>query len=212
MEARVKRLTPVKVLESERRVEEAAVTPVIAPHIIVPDELVLRADEPEHVPKFPASVVEPVEETAKRVVVAVPAVDEPIANAVEAACDAKVPPTNTESWADGVVLPTLTRPLKYAFPVVVEFWRNVFPTSVVEAAKSPLVAFNSEEMVVEPVTANEVEVAPFNEVPPRTVSAAFRLVAPATLSTVPMVEEPVTARLVVVPFVPKKLPSVEEAE
>jgi len=66
--------------------------------------------------------------------------------------------------------------------------------------------------VVDPVTAKLVDVAPLSEVPPRTVSAALRLVAPATLRTPVMVEEPVMAKLVVVPFVPKKLPRVDDAE
>jgi len=39
---------------------------------------VVRARVPEQAPKFPASVVEPVELTLKSVVVAVPADEEPI--------------------------------------------------------------------------------------------------------------------------------------
>ena len=76
---------PEKVLESVRRVVEAAPVPVTAAQMMVPDESVLSAFEPEHVPKFPARVVEPVEETEKRVVVAVPAVEEPIEKRTEAA-------------------------------------------------------------------------------------------------------------------------------
>jgi len=69
---------PEKVLESPKRVDDAAVTPVIAPQMMVLPEFVCRAFEPEQVPKFPASVVEPVELTLKSVVVAVPADEEPI--------------------------------------------------------------------------------------------------------------------------------------
>jgi len=92
-------------------------------------------------------------------------------------------------------------------------WKVLSPAKVrVPPRVAPPVAFNSDEIVVEPVTAKLVEVAPFSDVPPSTVSAALRLVAPATFKTEPMVEEPVTAKLVVVPFVPKKFPKVEEAE
>ena len=96
--------------------------------------------------------------------------------------------------------------------VVVALVRNVLPVSVDEAAKSPPKALSSEEIVVEPVTASEVEVAPLSEVPPSTVSAAFRLVAPATLNTEPMVEEPKRAKLVPVALVKSDVPRVEDAE
>ena len=96
--------------------------------------------------------------------------------------------------------------------VVVAFESSEEPRSVVD----PNVFANNELRapltVVEPVTAKLVDVAPLSDVPPRTVSAALRLVAPATFKTEPMVEEPVIAKLVVVPFVPKKLPRVDEAE
>ena len=81
----VKVLLPEKVLKSARRVEDAAEPIVTAPQIMVLLEFVWSAFEPEHVPKFPASVVEPVEETEKSVVVAVPADEEPMAKRVEAA-------------------------------------------------------------------------------------------------------------------------------
>ena len=105
-----------------------------------------------------------------------------------------------------VVEPVMAREVPVALP------KNVFPTSVVEAAKRPPVAFNREEMVVDPVTAKLVDVAPLSDVPPSTVSAALRLVAPPTFKLEEMVVEPVIAKLVVVPFVPKKLPRVEDAE
>ena len=54
---------PENVLESPRRVDEAAEPAVIAPQIIVLLEFVWSAFEPEHVPKVEARVVEPVEET-----------------------------------------------------------------------------------------------------------------------------------------------------
>jgi len=66
--------------------------------------------------------------------------------------------------------------------------RKVLPVSVVEAAKRPLVAFNSEEIVVEPVTASEVDVAPWSEVAPETVSDES-VVAPAVIE--PNVAPPV---------------------
>ena len=71
---------------------------------------------------------------------------------------------------------------------VVAFARIVLPMSVVEAAKRPPVALRSEEMVVEPVTASEVEVAPWRLVAPETVSDE-RVEAPAV--TVPSVAPPV---------------------
>jgi len=67
---------PLKVLESARRVVEA--NPESVAQVMLPEESVVRARVPEQAPKFPASVVEPVELTLKSVVVAVPADEEPI--------------------------------------------------------------------------------------------------------------------------------------
>ena len=81
----VKVLLPENVLKSARSVVEAAPLLVTVPQTIVPDELTLSAFEPEQVPKIEARLVEPVEETEKSVVVAVPADEEPMAKSVEAA-------------------------------------------------------------------------------------------------------------------------------
>jgi len=67
---------PVHVLVSERSVVEA--NPESVAQVMLPEESVVSARVPEQAPKFPASVVEPVELTLKSVVVAVPADEEPI--------------------------------------------------------------------------------------------------------------------------------------
>ena len=71
-----KALVPLHVLVSERSVVEA--NPESVAQVMLPEESVVRARVPEQAPKFPASVVEPVELTLKSVVVAVPADEEPI--------------------------------------------------------------------------------------------------------------------------------------
>ena len=57
-------------------------------------------------------VVEPVELTEKRVEVAVPAEEEPIAKRVEAACEAKVPPVKRWKRDVGVEVPTPMSPVE----------------------------------------------------------------------------------------------------
>jgi len=53
-------------------------------------------------------------------------------------------------------------------------------------------------IVEEPVTASDVDVAPWSEVPPSTVSVEFALSAEAKLRTPEMVVEPLTANALVV--------------
>jgi len=72
---------PEKVLLSASKVDEAAVTPLIVPQIMVLLELVWSAFEPEQVPKVEANVVEPILLTLNSVVVA-EAVEEPIAKSI----------------------------------------------------------------------------------------------------------------------------------
>src|ERR1043165_580039 len=71
--------------------------------------------------------------------------------------------------------------------------KNVFPESVDDAAYKPPNAFKSDEMVVDPVTAREVDVAPCAESPcsvvnPATASVELTLVAPALNAPLTVVE------------------------
>ena len=104
---------PEKVLESVRRVEDAAVTPVMAPHIIVLLEFVWRAFEPEHVPKVEANVVLPVFDIEKSVVdenVPAALVVEPTAKSVVRVDEALTPMPKVDH---GEVVPTPTVPLPF---------------------------------------------------------------------------------------------------
>ncbi len=87
-----------------------------------------------------------------------------------------------------------------AMPVIakveeVALVRSVVPKSVVDARRFWVSEFNTPLMVVEPVTAREVEVAPFSEVPPRTVRVLLALRAPFTLRSEARVVDPVTAKV-----------------
>ena len=91
------------------------------------------------------------------------------------------------------------------------------PSSVVEPRRFDTTELNAPLIVVEPVTASEVEVAPCNDVAPLTVKDASveapavsvpKLTVPSALKTPVMVEEPVTASAEVVPEPKEKLPPV----
>ena len=83
---------------------------VIPPQTMVPEELVVSALLPEHVPKLPM-VVEPMLETEKSVVVANAAVEEEILKSVWLVSPLTAA---TESFANGDVEPRPTLPLSRA--------------------------------------------------------------------------------------------------
>jgi len=89
---------------------------------------------------------------------------------------------------------------------VVAFARIVLPMSVVEAAKRPPVALRSEEMVVEPVTASEVEVAPWSDEPPSTVSVPVAVTPDAVMlplkNPLPATESAANGDVVPIPTLP----------
>jgi hypothetical protein len=83
--------------------------------------------------------------------------------------------------------------------VEVAFARMVFPASVEDAAKNPPRALSNPEIVVEPVTASEVDVAPavvtpWSVVPPKTARPALRFAWPPTFNIEETVDEPRTAK------------------
>ena len=79
--------------------------------------------------------------------------------------------------------------------VVVAKVKSELPKSVVEPKRFESVELRTPLIVVEPVTASEVEVAAWSEVPPSTVSEPLALSAPPTLSMEVRVVEPVTAKV-----------------
>ena len=174
--------------------------PEMAPQVMVPEELVLRAEEPEQVPKFPM-VVEPVLPLEKRVVVE----KTPCRLVVEAMAKRVVLVLEARLWiervAHGVVEASPTLPLmgppRLRTPARVEdaVTERLEVVALAIVRKPPFTAFSMPLTVVDPVMARALLVAPVSDIYP----------PPTALKKPVMVDDPVTAKLVVVPLVSEKV-------